>query len=193
MASADGERIAYQGRIVEVVEKEVDLGKTKKVFELARRSPGVRLIIRKGNQILLSKEFRHEIAGYDYRLPGGKVYDTLSEYNDALANGVSIERAAEAAARKEAREEVGIEPKNLSYFHTSVCGATIVWDLFYFVVTEFAETEQALEDGEDISAEYVDIEDVRTMCLDGSMSEERSALVLLRYVTPQEKKSESTP
>jgi 8-oxo-dGTP pyrophosphatase MutT (NUDIX family) len=173
--------IKYQGRIVEVVEEEVNLGKTKKVFELARRSPGVRLIIPSGNQILLSKEFRHEVDGYDYRLPGGKVYDSLDEYNAALENGTDIAAAAKAAAIKEAREEMGIEVKDLEFFHKSVCGATIVWDLFYFVVKDFTQAEQHLEDGEDISVEPTDIEKVRAYCMSGTISEERSALILLRY------------
>jgi ADP-ribose pyrophosphatase YjhB (NUDIX family) len=177
------ENIRYQGRIIEVIDKEVDLGTTKKVFELARRSPGARLIIPKGDAILITKEFRHETEGYDYRLPGGKVYDSLAEYNAALASGTDIAEAAQHAAVKEAHEEVGMEVKNLSFFHKSVCGATIVWDLFYFVVHEFTETgKQHLEHGEDISFEFVDRETARQMCLDGRISEERSALTLLRYL-----------
>jgi hypothetical protein len=39
-----------------------------------------------------------------------------------------------------------------------------------------------LEDGEDITFEFVDNEEVKKMCLNGSISEERSALVLLRYL-----------
>lgn len=179
------EEIKYQGRMIEIVEKEVDLGKTKKIFELARRSPGVRLIIPKGNQILLSKEFRHEVAGYDYRLPGGKVYDTLIEYNEALTSGVEIALAAKQAAIKEAKEEAGIEITDLTHIHTSICGATVVWDLFYFVVHAFTETKQELEEGEDITVEYIDTEKVKEMCLDGSISEERSALILLRYLSKE--------
>jgi len=53
-------------------------------LEFARRSPGTRLIIEKGDKIILSREFRHELGSYDYRLPGGKVYDSLDEYNKAL-------------------------------------------------------------------------------------------------------------
>ncbi len=176
------ERIKYQGKIVEIVETEVFLGKTTKTFELARRSPGVRIIIPKGDDILLSKEFRHEVGGYDFRLPGGKVYDSLTEYTAALSGGVDIVEAAKQAAIKEASEEAGIEVKDLSHFHTSVCGATIIWDLHYFVVNEFTKGTQHLEDGEDISMEAVDRERVRSMCLDSSISEERSALVLLRYL-----------
>jgi hypothetical protein len=59
------ENIVYQGRILEIVQKEVG----GKIFEIARRSPGVRLIILKDESILLTKERRHEYNGYDYRLP----------------------------------------------------------------------------------------------------------------------------
>lgn len=176
------EHIKYQGRIVEIIEKEVFLGKTTKTFEIARRSPGVRLIVPKDGKILLSREYRHEVEGYDYRLPGGKVYDSLTEYNTALSNNVDMSESGKQAAVKEAREEVGIEVRDLSHLHTSVCGSTIVWDLLYFVVEDFTVVEQELEDGEDITVEWVDREKVRDMCLDGTISEERSALVLLRYL-----------
>lgn len=168
------EQITHQGKIIEVVQD----GK----FEFARRSPGARLIIPRGDQILITKEFRYELKAYDFRLPGGKVFDSLKEYNTALKAGVDIAEAAKQAAIKEASEETGIEVKDLSFFHKSVCGATVVWDLFYFVVNDFTETKQHLEEGEDITVEFIDKEKVKQMCLDGSISEERSALVLLRYL-----------
>jgi ADP-ribose pyrophosphatase len=176
------EKITYKGKIIEVVEKEVGQAGKTKTFEFARRSPGTRLIVVKGDTILLTKEFRHETGGYDYRLPGGKVYDTLSEYNSALETGVDMNIAAQTAAIKEAREEVGIEVKDISFLHKSVCGATVVWDLFYFAVTDFVQLEQKLEDGEDISVEPLSREEARKMCLDGRISEERSAIALLRYL-----------
>lgn len=176
------EKITHQGKIIEVVQKEVDINGKKKVFEYARRSPGTRLIIPKGDTVLLTKEFRSEINGYDYRLPGGKVYDSLDEYNSALSSNTDINESAKTAAIKEAKEEAGIEVKELSFFHKSVCGATVVWDLFYFVVNEFSESSQNLEDGEDITFEFIHRDAVKKMCLDGSISEERSALVMLRYL-----------
>ncbi len=176
------EKITHKGKIVEVVQREVEENGKTKTFEYARRSPGVRLIIFKDQQILLTREFRHEAKGYDYRLPGGKVYDSLDEYNTALASGVDITEAAKAAAIKEAREEVGIEAKDAKFLHKSVCGAIMVWDLFYFEVKDFAEIGQHLEEGEDIKVELIDIEKAKTMCLDGTIQEERSALILLRYL-----------
>ncbi len=172
------EKIVYQGKIIEVVQKEVG----SKTFEFARRSPGTRLIVDRGNQVLLTKEFRHELNAYDYRLPGGKVYDTLGEYNKALESGVDIMQASKVAIIKEAKEEAGLEIKNVEFIHRSICGTTITWDLFYFVSKEFKETDQNLGEGEDITFEFYEKEKVKEMCLDGSISEERSALVLLKYL-----------
>ncbi len=176
------EKITHKGRIIEVVEKEVEQGGKVRVFEFARRSPGTRLIIEREGKIVLTKEFRHEVGGYDYRLPGGKVYDSLDEYNGALEVGIDIDEVAKKAAIKEAHEEVGIDVTDIAFFHKSICGATVVWDLFYFVVNGFTETQQHLEEGEDIAVESFDKEQVKKMCLDGAISEERSALVLLRYL-----------
>jgi ADP-ribose pyrophosphatase len=179
------EKITYQGRIVEVVEREVIIGEKTKTFELARRSPGVRLIIIKDNTVYLSKEFRHEVQGYDFRLPGGKVFDTLTEFNDALSNNTNVLESAKAAAIKEAREEMGIVANNIELFHKSVCGATVEWDLYYFVVTDFTKQNQELEDGEVIELNPVSISEAKEMCLDGRIDEERSALTLLRYLKNQ--------
>ncbi len=176
------ETITHQGKIIEVIQKEVIFNGKKKIFEYARRSPGTRLIIPKENTILLTREYRGELQDYDYRLPGGKVYDSLEEYNNALPSKVTMDDSVKIAAIKEAREEAGIIVKDITFFHKSICGATVVWDLYYFVVKEFIESSQDLEEGEDITFEFVDKDKVKKMCLDGSISEERSALVLLRYI-----------
>ncbi len=176
------EKIKYQGKIIEVVEEEVERRGKKIVFEIARRSPGTRIIIAKRDQILLTQEYRHEIDGYDYRLPGGKVYDLLNEYNKALKSEVNISEVAKTAAIKEAYEEAGIEARDAIFLYKSVCGATVVWDLFYFLMNDFTEVDQHLEEDEEIKIEWVDKNKVKEMCLNGQISEERSALVLLRYL-----------
>lgn len=176
------EKITYQGRIVEVVEFASPDG--ERVFEKARRAPGTRLIIPVGaDEILLTKEYRHEVDGYDYRLPGGKVFDTLDEYNVFLQSDEDIIEPATKKAREEAQEEAGIMVRDLSHIHTSRLGATMEWDLYYFVVTEFSENEQSLEHGEDIEVVKVSRSKAKQMCLDGRISEERSALTLLRYLS----------
>jgi len=176
------EKIIHKGKMIEVVQKKIERNGESWTLEFARRSPGVRLIIPKGDKILLSKEFRHELEGYDYRLAGGKVFDSLDEYNKALEVNIDITEAGKIAAIKEAKEEVGIEVKDISFLHKSICGATMVWDLLYFVVNDFTQASQELGEGEDIVIEAIDKERVKKMCLDGSISEERSALILMRYL-----------
>ena len=63
------------------------------------------------------------------------------------------------------------------------------WDLYYFVAKEARElehsvvdAERTVEEAEDISTQFFDFANVRTMCFDGSINEERSALVLLKYL-----------
>lgn len=113
----ESEQIVYQSKIVEVVQQKVKLGGEKKIFEFARRSPGTRLIIvTPENKLLLSKEYRSELDGYDYRLPGGKVFDTLSEYNEFLVSGKDVIEKAKIAAAKEGLEETGIEIEDMNLF-----------------------------------------------------------------------------
>lgn len=176
------EKITYQGKIVEVVEREVIIGEKTKTFELARRSPGVRLIVIKDDTVYLSKEFRHEVQGYDYRLPGGKVFDTLVEFNEALSSNTDILESAKTAALKEVHEEMGIIANDIKLFHKSICGATVEWDLYYFIISDFTQENQNLEDGEIIELNPVSIDEAKRMCLDGRIDEERSALTLLRFL-----------
>src|ERR1035437_4570891 len=100
--TASKEEIRYKGKIFEVVSEPVEIdGKTFE-FEKVRRSPGVRLIIGDGqDNILLTREFRRELSRFDYRLPGGKVFDSLDEFNNfRQSKGDIIEKAKQAAFKE---------------------------------------------------------------------------------------------
>ncbi len=180
----NGKTTRYEGRIFRIVEEEHRFGDEVKTFERAQRAPGVRIIVPSDDQLLITREFRPEQGGQDFRLPGGKVFDSLTEFETALADGTDIMPIAERAARKELTEETGLTPLSLRFLHRSPCGATVDWDLYYFVVDEFtlAEGGQALETGEEIVPTWISRAEAEAMCLDGRIGEERSALVLLRYL-----------
>lgn len=171
--------------MIEVVNRDMTDGSKTIKFEWARRAPGVRLIIVDAAKqtVLLTKEHRYELGVDDFRLPGGKVFDSLNEYNAFLKSGMDIIKPAQEKAAAEAEEEVGIAVESVSHFHTSVCGATVQWDLLYFVSTEWAPAEQKLELGENIEVVELSFSAARDAALNGQMSEERSALVLLRYLS----------
>lgn len=177
------EKITYQGRMIEIVEQPMQIGEKTVNFEHARRAPGVRLIVpMPDGTILLTREYRTHLNGYDFRLPGGKVIDSLEEYSAFLAAKKDMSEEAHKAAIKEAREEVGITVTDLEPFAVSKCGGSMEWDLYYFVVKTFTEAEQALEHGEDITPAPTSREEVKQMCLDGRIQEDRSALMLLRFL-----------
>ncbi len=177
------EKVVYRGKIIEVVQLPQPNGR---VFEVARRAPGTRLIIpsKDGSQLLLTREHRREHGDYDFRLPGGKVFDTLEEYDAFRASGKDMLIPAEAKARGEALEETGLIITKLHHLYTSVCGTTMEWDLYYFVIDEWEEHTdgQALEEGEDITVAWYSKDEVKEMALDGHIREDRSAAVTLRYL-----------
>lgn len=179
--------IAFRGKLFEIVQTEQPDGR---VFERAVRAPGVRLIIadKPSKKLLLTREFRHELNGWDYRLPGGKVFDSLEEYDDFKAVSGDIEQAAARKAKAESREEAGIDIELLELFRKSTLGATVEWDLLYFEAREWHESEngQQLEAGESIETDHwFDYDEVRQMIFDGQVSEERTALVILQWLEAQ--------
>ena len=182
--TAGPEEIIFEGKMFEVVKVREAVDGKEFAHEHARRAPGVRLIIpTPDGRLLLSKEYRSYMKRYDIRLPGGKVFDSLKEYRVYRDTGKDMQEAARAAAIKEAKEEMGIVVEDLVFLSMSECGASVEWDLYYFVVSKYAESTQALEHGEDITPVVVEREEARAMCLDGRMGEERSALTLLRYLS----------
>lgn len=177
------QRLVYQGRIVAIEEQDMTGGGKEITFEKAVRAPGVRLLVARDNEVLLTKEFRYNLHDYDYRLAGGKVFNKLEDYLKAREDIDAINKAIEQAVITEAREELGVNVTEQEHFYTSKAGATIEWDLHYVIVSSFKElNEQTLEHGEDIEPLWVSIEEAREMCLNGDIGEERSAMTLFRYL-----------
>lgn len=173
--------IIATGQIIELYEKEYEIDGKLKMFENARRPPGVRLLFEKVWKILLTKEYRSEHNGFDYRLPGGKVFDRIADMKQFTWD---ILDAAKNAAIIEAQEECGIvvDKKDLELFTTSHCGATIEWDLYYFIVQKFILTDiQALEEGEYITFDWYSEDEIIDLARNGSISEDRTKGVLWEY------------
>lgn len=179
------EKVIFKGKLIEIVEQKIKTDDHEFILERAKRPPGTRLIIvSPDKKILLTKEYRPEYAAWDFRLPGGKVIDSLDEYNQ-LKNNRDVLEMAEEGAKKEALEEVGIVVDEIKHFTTSLCGVTIVWDLYFFVVTKYHEHPegQQLEEDENIEPMWVSFDEAKRMCLDGSIGEDRSAAVLFRFLS----------
>lgn len=184
MNKPDNNSVVFSGKIGEVIHTSQPDGR---IFEKFCRPPGTRLIIiSPDKKILITREFRQETNNYDLRLPGGKVCDSLDEYNKLRSKSEDLLKAAEAGAVKEALEETGIVIKKVEFVTKATAGATVEWDLYYFLVKEYEEHPdgQSLEQGEDISITWMNIDEVKEAIKNGQMQEWRSAGVLLGLVIP---------
>ena len=178
------EEIYAKGKLFELVHQMQPDGR---VFEIARRAPGVRVIIadKTNKKVLLTKEYRNELNAWDYRLPGGKVFDTLDEYEAHRNSGDDILDAAKSKAKAEAAEEAGVTISDVELITKSTLGATVEWDLYIFEARDWHENEegQALEVGEQIeTGQWFSYEEVEELIVEGAMQEERVALALLRWI-----------
>lgn len=181
------EEVIATGKLFELVHTSQPDGR---VFEIARRAPGVRLIIadKAGKRVLLTKEFRQELQDWDFRLPGGKVFDSLNEFTAYRESGGSIVEAAAKKAVIEGAEEAAITIHDLTLFKKSTLGATVEWDLYVFEVIDWEKAgSQKLEVGEVIETDnWFGYDEVKGMILRGEMQEERIGLVLLQWITQEE-------
>lgn len=179
------EKVVFKGKFYEVIHQDMQCENEIKLFERVKRCPGTRnIVMSKDKKILISREYRHEVNGYDYRLPGGKVFDSLEEYSEFNKSGKDIIEVAKKNAKIELMSEVGIDAKSFEHFHISICGTTVEWNLIYFIVTDFIDLGKRAkhEAGEDITPFWMTKQEVINLCLEGKISEDRTVGVLLRYL-----------
>jgi ADP-ribose diphosphatase len=180
------EQILFEGRTFEIVNQfwkyYTNNGIKISKREIARRTPGVRVILNDGDKILVIKEYRTEYDDWDYRLPGGKIFDTLDEYKEKLNVGADFMPFALSVAKKELLEETGLIADDIKFLYKSKAGATVVWDLYYFEVNNFEISTSNLEFDEIILNYWNDILQVKQMCMDGRIKEDRTVGILLKYI-----------
>ncbi len=186
----------YRGRLIRIATQRMGFpDTTEKSFEFAERAPGVRILVTDGERILLTKEWRSETQNWDHRLPGGKVFDTLGEYLAEKEKGDEhMQASALVAAQKELSEETSLQLPVDSFKNIgrSVAGATVVWDLHYYSV-EVPKQEGTLPgittgEGEQTHPEWFTHEQVKSLCVEGHIQEDRTVAALLRYLFSREGK-----
>lgn len=182
-------KIVYKGDLFELTSTIVYSDKLNKIriFEKAHRPPGVRMLFIKNNKILLSREFRSELKEWDFRLPGGKVFDDFENYNKHLQNEKMFEEKLRDAVVRESIEEVGliVDSAKMNFLHKSISGSSVKWDLYYYTIKDFSQSDngQELEEGEKIDKPvWMTYDEVIEMCLSGQINEDRTVAVLLRFL-----------
>lgn len=197
------EEIKYEGKLFQIVDRSktaqirMDGTTIEKeiVWELASRPPGVRALIMRENSILLNREYRYELDAWDYRLPGGKVFDTLKEYKQC-ADSSELEEKIYRQLRTELREEADIDVHDAAFLRVDSLGFRIQWDLYYFLVRDFEilpsfySQDYRKSKYEFIEHRWVSPEESIQICLNGQMRESRSAYTLMWFLLQGDKGTE---
>ena len=79
--------------------------------------------------------------------------------------------------------------ENPELIHISHCGANVEWDLYYYLATEFEETDKHERDDEgesDMTIAWYSFDEVKVMIMSDEMSEDRSIAVLLKWMMKEE-------
>ena len=121
-----GVDIVYRGKMIEIIQWE---GQPGDIFEAAVRAPGVRVLIETEKDgmkaLVMSKEPRREAVGVDFRLPGGKVFNSLSEFVTHRETGQDIAPILIEAAQKEGKQEAGVDRGDFLPFGVSKAGSSV--------------------------------------------------------------------
>jgi len=160
-------------------------GYIERQFEKYVRAPGVRIIVVKDDRIYLQREKRIEIGGFDWRLPGGKVFDRFEQYKPFMDEEIP-EEIIIAAAQKELQEEAGLEAQKWNIFSKFVCGTTVQWDLYYLVAQDPQELMQHVDhdEGEEVEeVRWFSFDEIERMCRAGEIQEGRTVMALLQFIS----------
>jgi len=188
MRDLGNHRCEHKSRLFEITNHDVLFSNgIIKQFQYVERSPGTRVLVTDGSRILLTKEWREEINGWDYRLPGGKIFETVKEYKEDRSFHQDFGNVAKKAAMKEIFEETGVllSEKNISFASLSKCGSLIKWDLYYFIANLPPASNlnrRVTDESEMIQPIWFSFADVKSLCLNGAINEERSALFILKFI-----------
>ena len=181
--------IVFQARIgailnFPVLEDREGKGYVAYTFEKYVRAPGTRIIAVRDQKIYLQKEYRFEQDRFDWRLPGGKVFDNFELYKPYITKEIPEEIIVKAA-KKELAEEAGLQANKLRVFDRSVCGTTVTWDLIYVIAEDISVlTDRKEHEGEHFEQnKWCSFQEVEKMCKSGEIGEGRTVSALLKYIS----------
>jgi ADP-ribose pyrophosphatase len=158
--------VVFKGKWFTVEQDRVQMpGGKEYVAEWVTRTDGVRVLARRGNEILITDEYREELGRRDYRLPGGKVENGDSPLGAAMA---------------ELREETGFRAADWTGLGSTQAFAMVRYRLHYFEARRLEFDPVEHDEGEDIHCNWFTVEEAVQMALQGMIGEDLSALQLLR-------------
>ncbi len=158
----------YDGVVVKLRRDKIITARGVETYrEIVSHSGGACVLAVKDGKILLEKQFRYAYGKEIYELPAGK-RDKGEDF--------------EVTAKRELEEETGLIPLNLqkiTEIYPTPGYTDEVIGLFY--ADRFEEGRLHFDDTEDLTSEWVDIDEVYKMVDEGEIPDAKTLVALLWY------------
>lgn len=159
--------LIFEGRVVKLYKDKIELSTGKESFrEVVKHSGGVVILAKKGDKILLVKQFRYPMKEVLYELPAGKLEVGENPFE---------------AAKRELEEETGYcanKWTNLGYVYTSPGYSDE--KLYLYEAEDLEFTHCHPDEGEIIQALEYKYDDVLKMVDKGEINDAKTLCALMR-------------
>ena len=168
-------KTVFKGILFSIKQAKAEWPSGKKgVFEIIERPPSVIVLaIDSKKRLLLTREFRRKHGKIMWFLAAGRM-DKKGE-------------SAKQAAQRELQEETGFKAKKLKFFHKSVVGNSIKWEIFSFIATGLEKAALQGDEDEDIKVVPTPISKAFRMVLEGKVEDEKIAFLIIKLYTNRKK------
>lgn len=159
----------FHGRIMHVMVDDVELpdGKQSK-REYIRHSGGAAILLVKGEQVLLVKQFRYAYGKAIYEIPAGK----LNAGEDPLL-----------AAERELEEETGFVSLNTQHLVDVYPSPGYTDEIIHvYFAKEFTEGKSHLDEGEFLNVELLETNLVLQKILSGEIADAKTVVAVYQYL-----------
>ncbi len=159
--------LIFEGRVVKLYKDKIELSTGKESFrEVVKHSGGVVILAKKGDKILLVKQFRYPMKEVLYELPAGKLEVGENPFE---------------AAKRELEEETGYcanKWTDLGYVYTSPGYSDE--KLYLYMAEDLEYTHCHPDEGEIIQALEYKYDDVLKMVDKGEINDAKTLCALMR-------------
>ena len=164
-----GRTLSYQGKILKVYTDHVHVNGKKSDWDFIHHNGGAAIIpVTKEGKILMVRQWRNAIDRYTLEIPAGALDWSEEDPKDCVA--------------RELEEETGYRSDDIEWLITINCWPSFTNEkVEIFVAQNLIPSTQKFDEEECIELEEYTIEELKTMILEGKITDSKTVAGLMAY------------